>query len=128
MKNFWNPTIIGRIEVVWDHPLMSALLHMRGAGHDIPDPEIRVWLFPNGFGAQAVTSREFLMIGQIMYDVSAGLAHEDKVLAFNEDTIGDSGLPPEIFGPRERQSPEEVEAYLELVRNYRAEITERKSV
>jgi hypothetical protein len=128
VKNFWNPTSIERIDPVWDFPLMSALLHFRGEGRDVPDPEIRWWIFPNGFGVQALLSRDFLLIGVLMYDVSAGPVHEGKLLALSEETVPDSGLPPEIFNPRERQTAEEVDEYLDTVKNFQMETVERKNV
>jgi len=116
-----NPTFIERLDPVWDFQLTSALLHFRGTGKDIPDPEIRHWFFKNGYGVQAITAREFLMVGMLLYDVSAGIVKENKFYPFVEHSLHALNLPLEMFSSKECLTIEELESYLISVQNFQNE-------
>lgn len=119
-----NPKAIKPVEFWWDYDLQEAILHRRGAGERIPDPEIRVWWFDNGYGVEAITSRELLMAGLVYYDVISGIAQDGKLVTMSEEMVRSFHLPEEVFLPREKQTSEEVENYLLTVKAY--DTTRRK--
>ena len=118
MALFENPSRIESISAAsWDWEVQNALLHARGAGNILPEPEVRYWTFPStGLGVAARLSRDLLLAGLVHYDTWV-FPLEGPPVQLTEIELSRMGFPAD-FAPRENLAPEEVEDFLRTISHY----------
>lgn len=114
MNLFQNPECIESLSAAsWDWEVQNALLHARGQGIQLPEPEVRYWTFPNGLGAAARLSRDMILAYEICYDVWVFVPSGGPAMLAEKDLLV-RGLPLGL-APRENLLPEEVDEFLAQV-------------
>ena len=118
MALFENPTRIETVSVAsWDWEVQNALLHARGAGILLPEPEVRYWTFQqNGLGVAARLSRDLLLAQIVCYDVWT-FQLQGNPRQLTDVDLKKMGLPDD-FAPAENLTPEEVEEFLGKISHY----------
>ena len=112
---FANPQRIETLSAAsWDWEVQDALLHARGAGVMLPEPEVRFWTFPNGLGVAARLSRDLLLVGMVHYDVWV-YPLTGPPIGLTGRELKKRGLQVD-FEPRENLTPEEVNTFLARVK------------
>ncbi len=112
---FQNPDRVESLSAAsWDWEVQNALLHARGQGIQLPEPEVRYWAFPNGFGVAARLSRDMLLAYEVCYDVWAFLTAGGPHMLTEKDLLK-WGFPLLLAG-RENLLPDEVDEFLAQVK------------